>query len=272
VGRPEKPIPPTASTQLRQLAVLLRELRSGAGLTYGALTARSEAGGFSAATLRRAASGTWLPSENVTTAFANACGADPGPALQLRLKAARAAAWADEPDKPRRVSPGEVFSTTDLRTAMRYIHLQAGRPSTRELEAHAPHGHLPHTTLDRVLDPRQRPRLPGAELLEAFLTGCRIPAHRRTAWLTARQRLVNSNARLSACELARRTRPGGRFVPPGRRSWSSCDAVEEAAIRQEENKRFQAFKKSWKDPDDLDYGFDYGTGEDEYTDQRATLS
>ncbi|GAA2752936.1 hypothetical protein [Kitasatospora cinereorecta] len=153
---------------------------------------------------------------------------------------------------------------------MRYIHLQAGAPSSRELEAGAPPRHLAHTTLDRLLDTHTKPRLPSSELLEAFLAGCGIPAPRRKAWHDTRQ-LLAGNPGMSARALARiaRTRssspyrpPGGR-VPQERSTWSH-DRVEEDALREEKNQQLQALRKNHTAPDELDWANDYGTGEDEY--------
>ncbi|MFF9094062.1 helix-turn-helix domain-containing protein [Streptomyces sp. NPDC014802] len=60
-------------TPLRELAFWLRDLRTGSGLTYARLAARS---GYSVSTLQEAAAGRRLPTLAVTVAFARACGAD----------------------------------------------------------------------------------------------------------------------------------------------------------------------------------------------------
>ncbi|MEV6839615.1 helix-turn-helix transcriptional regulator [Streptomyces sp. NPDC051133] len=62
-------------TPLRELAFWLRDLRTGTGLTYAQLAARS---GYSVSTLQEAAAGRRLPTLAVTLAFARACGADQG--------------------------------------------------------------------------------------------------------------------------------------------------------------------------------------------------
>ncbi|WP_435652369.1 hypothetical protein [Kitasatospora purpeofusca] len=229
MARPEKPIPDSASAELRALAQYLRKLRATAGLEFRAMAACPDSGGYSAITFQRAASGErirrrgadgkvvvageQIPSKNVTAAFARLCGGNVERALKLRLEAARADAWrgvrrayntalrehwdAGDPP-PRHISPSEVVSLRDLRTAMRYIHLQAGGPSSRELERADPTGNLRHTTLDRVLNHRAKPRLPAPGLFDAFLTGCNVAERHRKAWKDAYHRLVDADERLSA--------------------------------------------------------------------------
>ncbi|MFI8085290.1 hypothetical protein ACIF6L_31435 [Kitasatospora sp. NPDC086009] len=237
MGRPEKPIPDAASKELRALAQHLRKLRATAGLEFRAMAAHPDSGRYSAITFQRAASGErirrkgadgkqivageQIPSEKVVEAFTRVCGGDVEKALKLRMEAARADAWrsvrraydralregrdAGDPP-PRRISPSEVVRLRDLRTAMRYIHLQAGGPSSRELERADPTGHIRHTTLDRVLDHRAKPRLPTPELFEAFLVGCNVAERHRKAWKDAYQRLVDADERLSARADAREAR------------------------------------------------------------------
>ncbi|MGW2547943.1 helix-turn-helix domain-containing protein [Kitasatospora sp. NPDC001574] len=265
MGRPEKPIAADAFVELRRLAHHLRKLRADARLSYRQIAEHPDSNSYSVATFQRAAAGVTVPTKEVTIAFAKACGNNADTALRLRREAARAIAWAAERNLPRRVTPGAIFSLTDLRTAMRYAHLQAGRPSSRVLEADAPPGHLPHTTLDRLLDPRKRPRLPSRQLLEAFLSACAVPPPRRKEWMAAYQRLADHPS-LGARALARIARTHGDGTPY-RPSWQSSqlhDRVEEEALRKERNQQFKAFRKTWKPPDDLDWANDYGTGEDEY--------
>ncbi|MFF1873009.1 hypothetical protein [Kitasatospora herbaricolor] len=261
VGRPEKPIPDAASRELRALAQRLRDLRDTAGLSYREMAASPDSGRYSAITFQRAASGErirrkgadgkqivageQIPSENVVAAFARICGGDVEKVLKLRQEAVRADAWrsvwhdynralregrdAGDPP-PRHISPSEVVRLRDLRTAMRYIYLQAGAPSSRELERADPTGHLRHTTLDRVLNHRAKPRLPSPELFEAFLTGCNVAE--RQAWKDAYQRLVDGDERLRARADAR----AARSTPnPDWHTWG-LDA-QERQERMEEVKR-----------------------------------
>ncbi|MET9618123.1 helix-turn-helix domain-containing protein [Kitasatospora indigofera] len=235
MSRPEKPLPDSAGKELRALAQHLRGLRSAAGLGYRELAAHPHASGYSAATFRRAANGEQVPAQEVTAAFAKACGGNPAKALRLRLNAARGAAWeaarkawvrsmqdaiaTGRPSiapPPPHLAPSDVRSLPELLIAMRYIHLQAGAPSSRELERAAPPGHLPHTTLDRLLDSRAKPQLPSPELLDAFLTGCGVPAPRRDAWISAYMRLLDDDPTLRVRAQARRLRgvPLSHHVPP----------------------------------------------------------
>jgi transposase len=160
-----------------------------------------------------------------------------------------------EVDAGRRVLDG------DLRTAMRYVHLQAGAPSSRSLEAGAPRGHLPHTTLDRLLNTREKPRLPSVELLDAFLVGCHIPARRRKGWEAARERLVGADATLSARERARlaRSTSYGAYH----------DADWDNTHHQEQERRFWKLRKGNRNrPHPSDFGLPDDAVE-EYTDQWA---
>src|ERR1700760_554735 len=72
MGRPERTI--NASGPVPDLAQQLRLLRQEAGLTLRQLASRT---GLSAATLSVAASGRELPTWKVTSAYVQACGADP---------------------------------------------------------------------------------------------------------------------------------------------------------------------------------------------------
>lgn len=75
MGRPEKPVDPQAGP-VQRLAWQLRQLREGAGSpSYRALARRAH---YSASTLADAAKGDRLPSLEVTLAYAEACGGDPG--------------------------------------------------------------------------------------------------------------------------------------------------------------------------------------------------
>ncbi|MFC6593265.1 hypothetical protein [Kitasatospora paranensis] len=263
MGRPENPIPDNASKELRALAQYLRKLRANAGLNFRAMAVHPDGGRYSAITFQRAASGErirrkgadgkqivageQIPSEKVAEAFARVCGGDVAKARKLRREAARADAWrsvrhaynralregwdAGDPP-PRHISPSEVVSLRDLRTAMRFIRLQAGGPSSRELEGADPTGHLRHTTLDRVLNHRAKPRLPTPELFEAFLVGCNVAERHRKAWKNAYQRLVDADERLSARADAREARA---TTDPDWHTWGLD--TQERQDRMEEIKR-----------------------------------
>ncbi|MFE4362260.1 helix-turn-helix domain-containing protein [Kitasatospora sp. NPDC056800] len=280
MGRPEKPIA-ADRPERHPLARYLRGLRAAAGLGYREIAGhpvavRADGSPISAATFQRAAAAKILPPEDVITAFAKACGGDVDKALKL---AARAVAWGSAwhaydtarglglpPGErpPRHISPGDIFSLRDLRTAMRYVHLQAGAPSSRALERADLTGYLRHTTLDRVLDPRANPRLPSPELLDAFLAGCDVPKRRWKAWKNAYQRLVDGDERLSARALARETRDQPAIVYS-----SPCDLIAEAGRREDDYLRFRSLRKSHRNqPDPRGFGLPYDAVE-EYPDQWA---
>lgn len=96
-------------TPLRELAFWLRDLRTGSGLTYAQLAARS---GYSVSTLQEAAAGRRLPTLAVTLAFARACGADPEAWQRYWTQVRRAV------DSGTRAAPGPPWSTgTDVEAA-----------------------------------------------------------------------------------------------------------------------------------------------------------
>lgn len=73
MGRRETPLPKTAPLPLQEFAQDLRDLRAGAALTIAEVEERS---GYSKGRLSEAASGRWLPSDDVTRGFVGACGGD----------------------------------------------------------------------------------------------------------------------------------------------------------------------------------------------------
>ncbi|KDN75582.1 hypothetical protein DF19_08700 [Streptomyces olindensis] len=86
MGRPERPLDPTAGP-VQRLAYELRELRKAAGSpSYRAMT---KAAGFSATTLSQAAAGERLPSLAVMRGYVRACAGDPAE-WELRWKEAEA--------------------------------------------------------------------------------------------------------------------------------------------------------------------------------------
>ena len=281
--RPEKPLD-AAHPERHPLARYLRGLHTAAGLGYREiaehpLAVRADGVRISAASFQGVAAARIFPTEDVTAAFAKICGGDVDKALKLRLKAARAAAWrrawhahntalleGRDPGErpPRRISPGDVSSLRDLRTAMRYIHLQAGAPSSRKLERAAPPGRLPHTTLDRLLDTREDPGLPTPELLDAFLAGCHVSGRNRKAWRDAYERLVHTDPAASARAWVRRVRdlPLSDYVMPD----------ELASVVQQREDNYWFFRRlrrghTW-DIDPRSFGLPYDTVE-EYIDQWA---
>lgn len=90
-------VDPEASGALTELSVRLRRLRLERGLTYVALERRA---GLGHTTVSQTLNGRRLPTEGTVVALAKALGADPGPLLVLRERAAeeigQAAARADD--------------------------------------------------------------------------------------------------------------------------------------------------------------------------------
>lgn len=73
MGRRETPLPEAAPAPLREFAQGLRDLRAAADLTFAEVEERS---GYGKGRLSEAASGRWLPSDDVTRGFVGACGGD----------------------------------------------------------------------------------------------------------------------------------------------------------------------------------------------------
>ncbi len=100
MGRPERPLDPTAGPAPR-FAYELRKLRRNAGTpSYRAM---AQAAGFSATTLSQAAAGERLPSLAVVQAYVRACGGDPAEWADRWKEAEAEAAGAareDEEDAP----------------------------------------------------------------------------------------------------------------------------------------------------------------------------
>lgn len=94
MGRPEIPVDFTVPAR-GELAATLRSLHTEARLTHDELAVKS---GLSPATLKRAASGRVLPTQEMVTAIAVACGGDPA-ALHKRWLACRIADRRAERDR-----------------------------------------------------------------------------------------------------------------------------------------------------------------------------
>ncbi|MGW4688492.1 helix-turn-helix domain-containing protein [Streptomyces sp. NPDC004244] len=186
MGRPEQPVP-HPDRALGRLALGLRAARQAADLTYHQLADRAP--GFSRPTLQRAASGKTLPTKDTVTAYAKACGTDPGPLLAL-WEIARSKERAGP--RPGNLAPAvrQIRDEADMGAALHKLHLEAGAPSYREIEKRtrdAASVVIKRNTAHQVLS---RQRFPSSrEQLRALLTALGVPAADHEDWLRAWSRV-----------------------------------------------------------------------------------
>ncbi|WP_188299883.1 helix-turn-helix domain-containing protein [Streptomyces sp. CBMA156] len=196
---------------LARLAILLRNQREQAGLTYRQLAARTN---YHPTTLQRAADGRSVPSWKVVEAVTRECGGD---LKTIRRKWAQANYWSHVPRPsgsrrllraPRRVDPQQVDSFADLRRAMHEMRRKADWPSLRELDRRARERgeRLPSSTLSLVLKGEAPLRKP---VFLAYMEVCGVKEARRAQWAAAWERTNNSrtpvpvNSRTYQSEFAR---------------------------------------------------------------------
>ena len=186
MGRPERTI--NASGPVPDLAQQLRLLRQEAGLTLRQLASRT---GLSAATLSVAASGRELPTWKVTSAYVQACGADPedwrvrwehSARLSWRPRGPWAAGNRSELSGSQGQANGVVFpagpaplpvtaeTTREFMACLRRVKIWAGDPPVRTLARRAG---LPPSTMQDFLR-REREKLPPIQTVCAFLDACGI--------------------------------------------------------------------------------------------------
>lgn len=188
MGRPELPVDHTVPER-GKLAAALRWLRGNAGLSYDELAAKT---GLSAATLKRAASGKTVPTEDTVKTFVAACGGDPY-GLGRAWLAARIA------DRGRlaglRKPPLPVFINghRELSAALEYFYEAAGAPPLRRLSELAGGAHLlPVSTAARIVN---RQALPvSRQQMVAFLTACRLTGRLLDAWGDAFEEITRNSA------------------------------------------------------------------------------
>ncbi|MFD3998996.1 multiprotein-bridging factor 1 family protein [Streptomyces sp. NPDC058583] len=177
MARAENPVDHTVPNR-GLLADLLRGERARAGMTYAELATKS---GVSAATLKRAASGTTTPSQDTVKRYLMACKSPlklVAKADSLRLKARR-----DERGGGTRFLASTVSAPHALADALKAIHINYGAPTYREMQHRAGSHVLPLSSISRIL---QRQMLPVDERqMAAFLTGCGVPYKEQEAWLDA---------------------------------------------------------------------------------------
>ncbi|MFF7130480.1 helix-turn-helix domain-containing protein [Streptomyces sp. NPDC008240] len=184
MARPEASIDHTVP-ELGRLASHLRSMRHAAGLRYADLADRS---GYSAAALKRAASGKSLPIIGVAFSYAVACvavtmDAEAGRLVpQLHEEAKNAVTQAKLDARKSTVVPKPQYARdlADLSGAMRDAWRRMGEPSSRGMER-AGGGHLPRTTANVITHGRTVPR--DFRQYVAFLMACGVAEDDPADWL-----------------------------------------------------------------------------------------
>ncbi|MEH0589794.1 helix-turn-helix domain-containing protein [Streptomyces sp. B21-106] len=192
MGRPEAPVDFTVPT-LGYLAYHLRLMRHSAGLTYSELAERV---GYSAAHLKRAASGGMLPTLEVSLAYAYGCLGnhdDPTPVwtvLELHRDASKAMEEAAREKQRSTVVPKPQYARdpADLSGAMRDAWSRAGKPSARIVESRTL-GQLPRSTANVITKGRTVPR--DFRQYVAFLQACGISDRALQPWFRAWFKVVD---------------------------------------------------------------------------------
>lgn len=179
MGRPEKPVDRTVPA-VAALADFLRERKALAGLTYAEMAAKTK-GLPSAATLKRAASGVYVPERDTLRAFVIVTFTDSDrhndhymtigrTAEELWVRARRAVRAPYYLDKA--PDPTLISTRADLCRALRDLWVWAGCPSLLAMEQTAGTGELPRTTVRRVIEGRTLPASTHQAIV--FLFVCRI--------------------------------------------------------------------------------------------------
>jgi hypothetical protein len=186
MGRPEKPLAGTGP--VTEFAGALRELRRRAGLTYRDMAERTHQ---ASSALSQAASGSTLPSWELTEAYLRACGEVSIDQWRRRWSAAAAERAAMAPSPITAIDFGTTASTATfihhmepagLHDLLQEMRLQAGNPTLRELSLRS---RLPKSSLADMF----HGRVPRRESLMRLIDACAPPEDLRakvlTAWETA---------------------------------------------------------------------------------------
>ncbi|MFJ4585175.1 helix-turn-helix domain-containing protein [Streptomyces echinatus] len=188
MARPEAPIDYTVP-ELGRFGEHLRSMRHAAHLTYRDLASRTI---WSAATLKRAASGKTLPSPTVAVQYVLGCLSvtdDHDAArtvMRLHREATEAVAEARRRSRRSTVLPKPQFARDegDLSGALRDAWRRAGEPSFRAMErAVGGHGALPRSTAHAIAKGRTLPREIRHYIL--FLEACGISGSDLASWIHA---------------------------------------------------------------------------------------
>ncbi|MER7195981.1 MULTISPECIES: helix-turn-helix domain-containing protein [Streptomyces] len=202
MGRPDKPVDRTVPARAK-LADFLRARKEAVGMTYEQM-ARSTNGvpPLSKATLKRAASGTCVPSWATVVDFIETTAT--GEELLIDSTLAARARGHDLWVKARRATrapyylhkapdPHLIASESDFSRSLRHQHVWAGYPTPGEMQQSVNHPwHLPASTTRRIIAGEVLPV--GPQQAVAFLRACYLvtPADLEP-WLAAATRAISSS-------------------------------------------------------------------------------
>ncbi|MET8013501.1 helix-turn-helix domain-containing protein [Streptomyces sp. NPDC005266] len=172
------------------LADFQREWKHKAGLSYDRL---AKATGESAATLRRAASGTCVPPRKVLLAAITGCGGPTERAIYLWKHARYHQRLVDKPRKPGPRRADLVRDKFGMRAALVELYELDGAPTMAEMHERAGgrHGKLPPSTAHRIANGETVPATLAQFVAYLDAVEVRKPA-RRGLWVQAWHRVQNS--------------------------------------------------------------------------------
>ncbi|WDO11280.1 helix-turn-helix domain-containing protein (plasmid) [Streptomyces murinus] len=185
VGRTENPVVRKVPAVSR-LADFQRTWRATAGLTYEDL---ARATGWSAATLRNAASGRRPPSRDVVRDAVTHCGGPEQEAIDLWRQARYHQRLADRP-RPQAPAAHLVRTVVDLAALVEELYEKNGAPSMSEME-HRTGGRLGHSTAHRLVTKRTIPA--DRDQFEAFLDAVEVHEPLRSQCVQAWDRVITLN-------------------------------------------------------------------------------
>ncbi|WP_405968964.1 helix-turn-helix domain-containing protein [Streptomyces sp. NBC_00988] len=182
MARPETPVDHTVPA-LGMLAEYLRQLRRTAGHSYDELAVRTN---YSAAHLKRAASGRSLPARPVMLAYVGACTGNLRPSLITQIYYSEAVQGVTQAKRDSRRSsvqpkPQFVRDVADLSGALRDAWAYEGRSGAQRMELSS--RRLPRSTAHAITTGRTVPR--DFRQYVAFLQACGINDESLAPWFRA---------------------------------------------------------------------------------------
>ncbi|MFJ8086312.1 helix-turn-helix domain-containing protein [Streptomyces sp. NPDC096205] len=185
MGRTENPVVRKVPA-VGRLADFQRTWRATAGLTYEDL---ARATGWSAATLRNAASGRRPPRRDVVRDAVTHCGGPEQETIDLWRQARYHQRLADRP-RPQAPAAHLVRTVVDLAALVEELYEKNGAPSMSEME-HRTDGRLGHSTAHRLVTKRTIPA--DRDQFAAFLDAVEVHEPLRSQCVQAWDRVITLN-------------------------------------------------------------------------------
>ncbi|GLX20481.1 IclR family transcriptional regulator domain-containing protein [Streptomyces lavendulae] len=186
MGRIERPVDRTDPIRAA-LALVLRGTRDRADLTYAELAHRT---GISAARLKRAASGSKVPTLATVMGFLAGCGATQQEVVRATVLHERADRKPCGAVARELIEPARLSTRGELNSALVSLHRNAGSPSYRQMQRKSGGVWLAPSSIWGIL---RRQRLPvSSGQMAAFLLGCDVLEVHQEPWLDAWRRVKRS--------------------------------------------------------------------------------